>query len=251
MMDEPVNPYASPEANLSESPFAEPILADLPGLRTTGIGLSLVYYGIIVMLLTVIFMFFSAFVVPAFPTLGVSFLVIPGILVLICAVVIFAGQVTCLAVPSQTGAKVYIILAVVLQVLSIVQYALSFIAQRLPGLSLPQPIMTVFDVISSTHILFFVLFMRAIGKYLGRQDIVDKARNVIIVGAILVVAAVAVAFTTTPSQKDAGPSIAVVIGFLFGCLIAFVMYVNLINAVRQAILKRRPQWSSSAGACAV
>jgi hypothetical protein len=53
-MDAPINPYASPQAELSSTPFAEDAdVLQMPGMRVAGIGLSLVCYGIVILILSV------------------------------------------------------------------------------------------------------------------------------------------------------------------------------------------------------
>jgi hypothetical protein len=114
-MNQPINPYASPQAELTDSPFSDSVKLTLPGLRTTGIGLSMVYYGIIIVLIAFLVEFST------FTDIGsaLGFLTtVYELTLLVGGLLMFAGQIVCLFVPWQSGAKGYIVAAVALQLVS-------------------------------------------------------------------------------------------------------------------------------------
>jgi hypothetical protein len=233
-MDEPVNPYASPEADITPVPLSEAMLTDLPGLRTTGIGLSLVYYGIIILLLTLIGTVPAGFLVASIPAIG--FLVLAaGVVVLAASLMMFVGQVLCLAVPSQTGANVYIIVAVVMQIASFVQSFLPVIQQFAPRVRFSQPITLLLNSLGVISLIFFVLFMRRLSLFLGRNNLARRARNLLIFSAILVPVGVA-AFLANNSRDSSFFVFGVVL--ILDALICFVMYADLINALRKVLLRK-------------
>ena len=244
-MNEPVNPYASPQADITQVPLAQGTLADLPGLRTTGIGLSLVYYGIIIILLAAIGMFVRLFLFRGALLAGfITFTLIVGIAVLVGSLTMFAGQIACLAVPSQTGAKAYVLTAVVLQIASITQSFLPMVEQVVPNLKLPQPVTILLNSLGVISVVFFVLFMWRLSKFLRRRDLASKARNVLILGGVL--AGIGVAMVVRSRIEPNEPLILLGVVLFLGGLSCFLMYANLINALRKVLLRKQPHPRSSA-----
>ncbi len=119
-------------------------------------GLNLVYYGIVLLLLSMI-SFVAVFVFPPiiiFTIVGV----IAGYLMLL------AGPLFCLAVPSETGAKGLIIGAVGLQVIGIVLTVL----QRSMANRLPITTAALGNLAAFLSSILFVMFMRKLASYIGR-----------------------------------------------------------------------------------
>lgn len=242
---EPVNPYASPQVEMAVEQADDRSLLDLSGMRTTGIGLSLVYYGIVLLLLTLILSIPITFVIG--PTENVGLVLIGfGAMTFIAGVMMFVGQIVCLAVPVQTGARAYIIVTVLLQVGGFLQALLQVIEQYAPQVQVPLPLMLLLNLLSALSIVFFVLFLRELSLSIRRNDLARRAITILILGAVVFVFAIVwifgpmiAAFYTTlvPTGPGAwllgGPLLAI------GALICFVMYANLINAVRKVLLRRR------------
>ena len=103
------NPYA-PVTAAPSAQGANWIGTDPAALAKTAFGLSLVYYGIILLLLSIILMF------------GLS--LAPFVLItalggyMISSVLMFVGPIFCLSVPAGTNAKGLIIATVVLQLIN-------------------------------------------------------------------------------------------------------------------------------------
>lgn len=238
-MDEPVNPYASSQADITQVPFAEGALNDLPGLRTTGIGLTLVYYGMIVTLLAVMGMFVSVFLFFGRPSGGMAFTLIAIVALLVGYLMNFAGQIVCVAVPSQTGAKTYAILAMVLQLAGIAQSFLPLIQRFVPSMELFHPVTILLNSLGSVSLMFFVLFMRKLSISLGRRDLANRARNVLVLGAIAIGILAVLLVGLRILQNESFGLLALVL-IVVG-LILFVMCVNLVNALRKILLRAEPQ----------
>jgi hypothetical protein len=245
-MNEAENPYASPQADLGATLFVEGMSDDLPGLRTTGIGLSLVYYGIILILLTILG---SVFSLPWFPSFGQSsppsfvvYSMLIGVPLLIGCLLVFAGQIVCLFVPSQTGAKGFIISAVILQIAQVLQPFLPMVQTGFTSLNLPKPVAILLNLLSGISVILFMLFMRKLSMSLGRKELTNKARNVLVFSSILLVVYFIEIYAGLQFSQD---KIIIIfsslgISLLMGGLICFVMFANLINALRKVLLSKHP-----------
>jgi hypothetical protein len=252
-MDEQVNPYASPQADLGGAPLVEGTPLDLPGMKTIGIGLSLVYYGIVIVLLAMFCLFLGGMVLQSVPsrttTTASAFaafgLTTFGAMLLGCLMV-FVGQVVCAAVPSITGAKVFALAAVVLQVASVAHSLLPLVQRLVPTLNPPWPVTILLNSLGAIGTVCFVLFMRRVSLFLARTDLARRARNVLIVGAILVAGIVALVFAAQSRQPDSTVPVAIfTLIVLVAALICFVMYANLVNSLRKVLLKKDPRRSNT------
>jgi hypothetical protein len=251
-MTEPINPYASPEYDLSRTPFAEGSALATPGLRTTGAGLALVYYGIIFILLALV-MFFPGiillrFIAPAAvdparpPDLSAFFIftALVGVFIIVGGLLNFAGHIVCLFVPPQTGTRGYIIAAVVFQILDVAWFAQLFM-QRLsnPNPRSEQWFSILINLSGLASAFFFVLFMRKLARFIERRDFVVRARNILFVG-ILFLGVFGIIFLQRIAFPSELLSVIIAIVLLIVALICFVMYANLINALRKVLLGREP-----------
>ena len=135
----------------------------------------------------------------------------------------FIGPLLCLAVPPETNAKGLIVASVIFQLINTVMVVVSMFSI----FPMMQGIGQLFGFISA---VLFVLFMRRLALFVGRQDLADRARNILILGAITVVVSMLGLFSL----------IVPAMGMLFlgvGILgiIMFVMYANLVNYLRLAL----------------
>lgn len=249
-MDEKPNPYAAPQSETAISP-GEVWIRDHTGqLRIVHVGLSLVYYGIVLLILGVLVGVgggLAAGQVPGVGGLGAVALVsFSGMgLAGLGAIFWFVGPLLCLPVPSESGAKGTIIVSVVLQFANFVI----------------SPIMVVFDLpfelgpwgplvegmigplAAVAGAVAFVLFMRQLALFIGQVELAVRSGRVLTGGILLVVlwlAALASAFT------GAAESFAMIfgLGLLLGGLVLFVMYANLVNDLRKQLRAQiTPQYS--------
>ena len=169
-MNEPINPYASPHADLT--PSTQQVV---PGLRVTSSGLLLIYYGIIVILLVAIGLFIgtACFYLIQPSSLTVSFSLIVGSLVrLLGFLCVLIGQVMCISVPWKSG-KWYIIVVVILQII----YILSSLWSMFISHHSDRVLITLVFFLST---ILFVLFLRKLSAYIGRRDLVDQSRRILI-----------------------------------------------------------------------
>lgn len=246
-MNQPLNPYAAPQSDLSGSPFSDSVKLTLPGLRTTGIGLSLIYYGIVLVLLAMVTIFLGTIFLsfnaarPGTPAPFSSFIVlsmIAGIVIIIGGLLIFVGEIVCLFVPAETGAKGLIITATVLQIAGFFQYLMPLMQRLLPGVQIPFLLQLIFSLSGSLSIIFFVLFLRKVSEFLGRRDFMNRARNILILGAVLVALLGVMVAGIALLKNDAFSFLGIVL--LIGALVGFIMYANLINTLSKALLRKEP-----------
>jgi hypothetical protein len=240
-MIEPANPYASPEADLS-------VPTDSGLLRTTGIGLSLIFCGVVTAFLAFMAVLVSPIVLsfgqqPSGSPGGLSscgvILKVGGIVMAIGGLLSFAGHIVCLFTPSQSRARSYNIFAVILQTLSIpliVFLAIHGLATD-PTLFNWASILIMLFCLSAA--VFFVLFIRKLCDYIGRFDLVNMARNLLIL-VFLLLGVAGVMFAGVFLLKNDGFRYLVIVLFIGG-LLCFVTYAVLINALGRELLRKEPR----------
>ena len=223
-MSESPNPYASPVADTDDW-----VQSDSSSLRYTKLGLSLVYYGIVVLLLSLIFSFLGPLALRAGGAAGLSLIGVAVFGVMIGAFLIFVGPLFCLTVPAETGARDLILGSVVFQFGNVIQAVL----QRFAPHAISVIAGLVLNVSGLIGAILFVLFMRKLAQFIRRGDLADRASRVLI--GVVVVAILAFVLL---GGMFAGFTVTVLLGFvlLIGGLIVFVMYANLVNVLRKALV---------------
>jgi hypothetical protein len=227
------NPFASPTQLEPTSTGQRWVSVDSPELRRTGLGLSFVYFGIVLVLLSVILSFFVI-------TIGnAAYGVILQGGVLVGYLLMLIGPMLCLSVPAETGAKGYIVGSVILQLLNI---CLTLGSAALgAGSAIPSWVGLGGGATAMFGSILFVLFMRQLALFIGRDDLAKHANIVLILGLVLIASAIgaAVAATFLPS----GIMLVIVVAIVG--LALFLKYANLINALRKALRKRSALGSAS------
>ncbi|MDG2220068.1 MAG: hypothetical protein P8L85_01725 [Rubripirellula sp.] len=149
---------------------------------------------------------------------------------MIGSILMFVGPLFCLTVPAETNAKGLIITAVVLQIINIVAVLLPFAGVDLAGFD---SFVQIFSVLSS---IFFVLFMRKLAIFIGREDLAKRASNILVGGLVSFFGAIAsgvLAFLI-------GPAISLMLlVFAIVGIVIFVMYANLVNTLSKALKDAR------------
>ena len=230
-MSDPTNPYASPEAEITMAPGASWAQEVSPSLRRTGLGLTLVYYGIITLLLCVLVVMTGAVAAAAAgPRLGMLVMGVAGIGMLLGVILMFVGPFFCLAVPEESGAKGLIVGCVVFQLANITFGFMNWFAPDL----LPPVGERVLNLLGIIGSVLFILFMGRLSAFIGRDDLALRAKNILILGGIMIGLVVLVVLM---EALPVAPILRLVIGIVMIILglIVFVMYANLINALRHAL----------------
>lgn len=216
-MSDPLNPYASPAATTT-APGVEWMRTDSAALAKTATGLSLVYYGIVLLLLSLLLTVGAAFVPFAmFFTLG-------GII--IASIMMFVGPLFCLSVPAETNAKGLIIGAVAFQLINLAFAVMPAAGIEVSGL---ESVAQIFGLLSG---ICFVLFMRRLAQFIGREDLADRAGKVLGLGVAVFLTMIAAVGAMLVLGPTAG--VLVLVAAIMG-IVLFVMYANLINSLSKAL----------------
>lgn len=191
-------------------------------LSNTALGLSLVYYGIVLFLFSLILGMLAGIFLPL-----VALLALPGIL--IAPILMFVGPLFCLTVPAQTNAKGLIIATVVLQLANYVAIFLPMIGFDFGEF---QRFTQTLNLLSN---ICFLLFMRKLAMFIGRVDLAGRASRILIGGIVVLVGIIATAVFTM-ARLDASMIMLALLALLaIGVVVLFVMYANLLNALSKAL----------------
>ncbi len=218
-MTAPPNPYASPTTLDLNAPGAEWSQIRSPELAKTALGLALVYYGIVILLISMIMAIVNVMVLPS--------IMISLVGMIAAAIMMFVGPLFCLSVPAETGAKGLIFTSVGLQFVNL----LVAMNQLVFHAALPQGVSQLVQLSGVVGAALFVLFMRKLAKFIGREDLAKRAGSVLTMGIVLIL-------LTTGATIGAAfaPGIRV-LGLVTGILglIVFVRYADLVNSLRKAL----------------
>ena len=241
---------------LHSLPTGEPRAPGIEWMQTatgdftkTRIGLSLVYFGILIVLMAIAvftigtvaatYTLYGPRVTQVITLAGTAGLLIGGLM-------IFVGPFFCLAVPAATRARGLIIGSVVCQALFLVTVTLLLV------LFLPETSVTLGMVLAATLTpliviaiflskVFFVLFMRRLAIFIGRMDLAERARNILTLTAVVIASDFGLYLVANLMESGFNLvrpvpvlSIAILV-LLVVSVVLFVMYANLVNALRLAI----------------
>ena len=148
--------------------------------------------------------------------------------VIVGAILMSVGPLVCLAVPAETGAKGLLIASVLFQLAS----PANGVLPRLAPSAVPQGFQVVLQLLSLVGFVLFVLFMKKLAEYIGRQDLALRARNVLIgfgitlgLGLVMVLGMI----------RQIEAVMLLFIPFVIAAVVALVMYANLVNWLRKAL----------------
>ncbi len=158
---------------------------------------------------------------------GAELLALIGILV--GGLMLFVGAFRCLSAPAAARGRGLIIGSVVCQTLAGITYFGSFLPM-ISRLEVPTSIIIAIAGLAS-HILF-VLFMRRIAAFIGRMDLVARARNILI-GAALMASCVAIQGIAHLVARNPGDALAIT--GMIAAIIVYVLYLGLLVGLRLAI----------------
>jgi hypothetical protein len=196
-----------------------------PSLRRTGVGLSLMYYAILLCILAGLGLV-AAIAMQSPPAIGIAelvFLAADGLM--------FVGSLVCLAVPAESGAKGFLLGSIVFQLADV---GAAILRQFASGMV--SPILdVVLQLVGLVGFVLFVLFMKKLSEFIGRDDLAHKARN-ILVGMVVAIGIGTVAVAGKVAGVTAMAMLMIVV--VIGGLLLFVMYANLVNFLGKALRKK-------------
>ena len=218
-MSNELNPYSSPGSIDPSEPLIGRRDLDRAGLLATARGLSVFYWGIIVLVVTVL-------------ALALAML-LPSIVIfmffgIVCgAFMMVIGMAMCIAVPRETNGRGLIIGSLVCQIVNVS-------ASGFEGLipDLPVYFSLVANLLGLVGNVLFLMFLRCVALYIGRQDLAK--RSIVII--VMIVALIPIAIGAGVAAATMGEVGWIVLGATgIFALVTFVMFVNLINESRKAI----------------
>ncbi|MEK6235969.1 MAG: hypothetical protein N2C14_14775 [Planctomycetales bacterium] len=235
MTDDSSTPSASPAAD-AQSPGARWVSEDSPEPRRVGQGLSLVYFGIIFVLLGVTGGAFGS-MIAAFLSLEFAIggiLVVAGLMIFAGVVMNFVGPVLCLAVPDETGAKELILAAVFLQVLNPAAALAQFV--------LGSPVLGLLGALAGAiGMICFMLFLRQLAFFIEREDFAQRASNLLVFAGVLagVFFLTILGFLASVVSESLAFGLSGLLMFPIGMggLICLVRYAGFVNDLRRHLLR--------------
>jgi hypothetical protein len=229
MMVDSQNPYAAPQTDTAPPPGTEWMQGVSPSLTKTGWGLSLVYYGIVLVLLCAMVAGVSAAISGGKPGMAAVVSSVAFLGILLGFLLLFVGPLMCLAVPAESGAKGFVIGSVLLQVPSLLS---AIFYQILPRVS-PVAVSAVVQILGMISFVLFVLFLKRLAQYIGRADLCRRARNILVGLAILL--SLGAVYVALLYSRILSIDIIYMFPLGIGVLIVFVMYANLVNDLRKTL----------------
>ncbi len=251
-MYDPTNPYASPMATEMDPIAVQWLGTPSPSLTRVANGLGMIYAGIVVALLAGIGGGILFGVLVAGQNLEaaqlVGFLIFAG--TIIAWILNIVGNLFCLATPAETGAQGMIYASVASMGINLIITVGVWLKIMPDG---ARNVQLLFGLISGVT---FLIFLRRLALFIGRLDLANRARSILIWCAglfLALVAALAImigsagfaAFQAAAKGRaaelgNAAGGVAtggfMILVILIAALITFVRYANLLTYLRKAIL---------------
>ncbi len=241
-MDDQPNPYASPQSDFAAA--GQAWMRDQSGqLRSVYIGLSLCYWGIVLMLLGLLVGAAGGLAAGMIAGPGASMILgFAGIgMAIVGAILSFVGPFFCLTVPAESGAKGFIIASVILQLGNFfITPALTLV--DLPGFSgftgtLASPL------ISFAGIMAFILFMQRLSSFIGRGELVARTNRVLVGAGLVFVSWMGIIGYAVVGRAEGFGLFVPLLGL--AALVVFVMYANLLNDLRKHVKQQGERGTSA------
>ena len=206
-----------------------------PGWLRVRSGLATLYYCIVIIIIAAILMAIGAGVAFAIagnaggdpPILAMIVLILGGLVIFGAAIGTFVGQVLCISVPENSGARAFIIGSVICTVANIVLSMAGKIAEA-PALSFLS------NLVSLVGYALFMLFIRQSATYLGDHQLAASAFRFILFGIAFFVVAIVLGVMIGVAGA---PALIAVIGFaaIVCGLVYLVWYLRLIRSLMATI----------------
>lgn len=217
------NPYAPPKTIGTIS-----ALGSEQTLQRVATGLNLVYWGIGIVLVSVICTIVVSIVLQGSLEAALILIGICSFGVVLGIVVGFIGRVLCLAVPVQTRAQGLIYGAVAFDLLALgAHIAEVFLEAELLDFA--------GNLCSLVAVILFVLFLKRVSEFVGRFDLADQAKTLLGMGCAVFVVAV-----LGGVMAIAAPMVMVLIGLIIivVAVAMLILYLRLLPDLRRAIQTR-------------
>lgn len=229
-----VNPYAAPEAAGTFDPIAA--FGSHEALRQTALGLNLVFWGLVIVLGSIIFGVVALIASGAAAIGGGGSEAVGGFAagaivllggVIVGTVVGLVGRFLCLSVPEATGAKGFIYGAVGCDIAALAFSLTPLVYEAAAGYE------SASNILSLIGAILFVMFMKRVAGFIRRPDLAARAQSLITLGVTVFV----LALLTAVLGMIIGPLVLVLMLAVIGIgIFMFFRYVALLRGLRAAIL---------------
>lgn len=228
---DPLNPYAPTQTIADDSFDPMPAFAFPQAMSRVATGLSLVYWSIALIVLSVIG---GRFVVPLMmrgASMGTMMVIAfaMGLVMMLGVLLGLVGRVFCLAIPQASRARGLINAAVAFDLAAILTWTISWVV------AVPFWTYSLGNLLSLTATALFFLYLKRLAAYLQRADLEGNAKSLMVMVAVLFVGGIAAAVAVYFVDMIMG---------LFGVVLLVIMillllrYIRLLSNLRKAIVER-------------
>lgn len=151
------------------------------GQTLVPLGLACVYWGFMTTVFAMIFGFVGSLALITNPDLLVVWVMVSGVVVIGASLATMIGKLMCLTAPARMSGKTFIVIAVLIDLLSVALGIANLVSDMPPSLGAFNSLMSV------TGFVCFILFLQQLGRFVRESDIVDRATGLLTLGISLVV----------------------------------------------------------------
>ena len=237
------NPYEAP-APIGDADGVPGMAPLLDGrLSLTALGLKLIYWGILILLISWIAMIpFGLFVSVSNAPMNSGQIIQWGFIgvTLVGFALVNLGPFLCMSAPAGHGLRPLAIATVLTILLVWLSAILESTVNGLPRLSVGGSSLFV-----PLALALFLAFLHRLTRVIGREDLRRRCRFVFFLGVAIVVLTIGQVFLARMVTSINPLWLMWGVVFFLGALVLFVGYANLVNAIANAI--RRPDESRTRG----
>jgi hypothetical protein len=207
-----------------------------PRWRRVRSGLATLYYSIATIVIAAILMGIGAAIGAAIagpggndvPAVTIIIFIVCGLIIFGAAIGALVGQVMCVNVPEASGAKGFIIGAIICMAANLL---FSFVGALFPPLS------ALGSLASLVGYVLFILFIRQSAAYLGDQPLASSAIRFLIFGVVFIFGLIALGVIAGVGGEEV---LLAVLGLsaIVGGIVALVWYLRLIRSLMATIDRR-------------
>ncbi len=228
-MNDPLNLKATTQNTSKPAPGVHWAQSDSPSLKKTRLGLSLIFFGNLIMIICMMGLLLSITLLVGIKwsdNRGAQIIISTVGLVgatLLCVV----APIYCLAVPDESDARGFLAGSLVFYIVSMLISIINIIISQLNPLSFMIVIYSLFSLIG---FIMFMLFMKKLSEYIDREDLAAYGKKILI-GSVIC--------SLMWYVSMCSPQTWLLLWFMAGLgkLVFFIMYMNLLNSLRKALGK--------------
>ncbi|MGA2059326.1 MAG: hypothetical protein ABSG67_02505 [Thermoguttaceae bacterium] len=227
-----LNSQYTPQTTSTLSPGVQWAQTASPSLKKTRFGLSLVLWGYAIMIICMFGITFGimiSFGANGFKEKGLSD-AISVLRILFAFFIDFVGPIYCLAVPTESGAKRFLMMSILFNLIGIINSIVHLLAPIIFSSIFIKP----FGFLSFIGTFIFIIFLKKFAEYIGRDDLGSKGKKILIVYIIFFVMEICT-FEISIFPKGL-TALLFFLGAITG-LIYFLLYITLINDLRKSMIK--------------